>query len=48
MDVFKKNTRTNKQLFFAMISAAGINKSIYSEELIDAIVKLDDLYTSGA
>lgn len=44
MAIFKKVTRTNKQLFFAMISASGIKKSIYSEELIDGIVTLEDLF----
>lgn len=44
LDVFKKVTRTHKQLFFAMISATGIKKSIYSEELVDGIVTLDDLF----
>ena len=44
IDVFKKVTRTHKQIFFAMISGTGINKSIYSDELIDDIVTLDDLF----
>jgi AAA+ ATPase superfamily predicted ATPase len=44
LNVFKKITGTNKQLFFSMISASGINKSIYSEEMIDSTVMLDDLF----
>jgi uncharacterized protein len=47
IDVFKKVTRTHKQLFFAMISATGIKKSIYSDELIDSIVTLDNLFKKG-
>ncbi len=44
IDVFGKITRTHKQLFFAMISASGINPSIYSAALIDGVVTLDDLF----
>lgn len=44
MAIFKKVTKTNKQLFFAMISASGIKQSIYSEELIDGVVTLENLF----
>lgn len=44
LDVFRKITRTNKQLFIAVITTYGVKKNKYSEELIDNIVTLDDLF----
>jgi len=44
IDVFKKITGTKKQIFLAMISANGIKKTMYSEEMVDGIVTLDDLF----
>ncbi len=44
IDVFKKITKTNKQIFLAMISASGIKNNMYSEEMVDAVVVLDDLF----
>lgn len=43
-DIFKKITRTKKQIFLAMISANGVKKTIYSEEMVDGVVTLDDLF----
>ncbi|HEX4044521.1 MAG TPA: ATP-binding protein [Gammaproteobacteria bacterium] len=45
MLVFDKITRTHKQLFMVMIAAAGLKKTMYSEDLISNVVKLDDLFT---
>jgi len=42
--VFKEKTRTKKQLFLAIISANGIKKSIYSEDMLDGVATLDDLF----
>ncbi len=42
--VFKETTRTSKQIFLSIISASGINKSIYSEDMVDGVVTLDDLF----
>lgn len=42
--VFKAKTRTKKQIFIAMISANGIQPTIYSEELISGVVTLEDLF----
>lgn len=44
MQVFKEVTRTRKQIFFAMISAAGVSKTKYSENLIDQVVTLEELF----
>ena len=40
----KEMTRTNKQLFIVLISANGIKKNKYSDELLSGIVTLDDLF----
>jgi hypothetical protein len=44
VNVFKKQTRTNKQIFIVLISANGIIKSMYSDELISSVVDLDALF----
>src|SRR3990167_8463265 len=44
LEPFRKITRTNKQLFVAMIVANGIKRNQYSEELITGVVTLDDLF----
>ncbi len=42
--VFAKQTKTRKTLYLAMISASGLKKTIYSEDLISGVVTLDDLF----
>jgi uncharacterized protein len=42
--VFQKTTRTKKQVFIAVISAAGIKKNKHADKLIDRVVVLDDLF----
>jgi predicted AAA+ superfamily ATPase len=42
--VFKEKTRTKKQIFLALISANGIKETIYSEEMIQGVVTLEDLF----
>lgn len=44
VEVFKKITRTTKQIFIAMISANGLKPTMYSEELVTGCVTLDDLF----
>ncbi len=44
LDTFRKVTRTNKQLFIVLISANGIKRNKYSDELISGVVTLDDLF----
>jgi len=41
---FKQATKTDKQIFLVLISATGIKKNIYSEDLFSAIITLDDLF----
>lgn len=42
--IFKETTRTNKQLFFVMISANGLVKNEYSKSLIANVVTLEDIF----
>lgn len=48
MDVFKKQTRTKKQLFLCMITTHGLKQTIYSEELVNGQVTLEDLFKEGS
>ncbi len=43
-EVFRKQTRTKKQLFLSMITAMGLKPTIYSEEIIVSQVILEDLF----
>ncbi len=44
MEVFKKHTKTKKQLFFSMITTMGLKPTMYSEEIISNEATLDDLF----
>lgn len=44
MEVFKKITRTNKQLFLVLISANGIKETSYSKELVGDLVTAENLF----
>ena len=44
--VFKKQTRTNKQIFVSMIAANGVRHDAYADELITSSVTLNDLFVS--
>jgi AAA+ ATPase superfamily predicted ATPase len=44
VDIFKKQTRTKKQIFIAMITTRGLKQTIYSEELIVDQATLEDLF----
>ncbi len=43
--IFQTKTQSKKQIFIALIAANGVKPSMYSEDLIDGIVILDDLFT---
>lgn len=47
LSVFKENTKIKKQLFLALISAHGIQKNKYSDELISEVITQDALFSSG-
>lgn len=44
IQVFKKHTKTKKQLFFSMITTMGLKPTMYSEEKISSEATLDDLF----
>jgi hypothetical protein len=44
MEVFRKQTRTKKQLFLTMITTNGLKQTIYSEELVTGQVTLENLF----
>lgn len=44
LTVFKNRTKTQKQLFLAFISANGLKKTMYSEEMVNMTVTLDDFF----
>ena len=44
IDVYKKVTKTHKEIFLAFIASAGLKQSIYSEEFVSGVVTLEDLF----
>lgn len=44
--VFKKITKTTKQIFFNFISVNGIKENPYSKKLVDGVVTIEDLMKS--
>ena len=44
IEVFKEQTRTNKQIFLALISANGVKNNYYADNILSGIVTLDDLF----
>lgn len=44
ISVFQKETKSTKQIFFAIISNCGLKKTLYSEELIDSAISLESLF----
>lgn len=47
-DMFARVTRTKKQLFTVMVAVHGIKHNTYSDDLIDGIVTLDDLFLKSS
>lgn len=44
MEVYKKQTRTRKDLFLAMIASNGLKPNLYSKKLISQHANLEDLF----
>lgn len=44
IDVFKKITKTKKQLFVALITTEGVKPSLWLEDVVDQVVTLEDLF----
>ncbi len=47
IEVFRRVTRTNKQIFVAMITSNGIRPNQYSTELINKVVTLNELFVEA-
>ncbi len=45
IEVFRKHTKTHKQIFFVLVSAAGMKETMYSEEVSQCIT-LENLFES--
>ncbi|MBI2791165.1 MAG: AAA family ATPase [Gammaproteobacteria bacterium] len=45
IEVFRKHTKTHKQIFFVLVSAAGMKETMYSEEISQCIT-LENLFES--
>ncbi len=43
-NVYRREVKTNKQIFHSMIVSGGLKHTMYSEDLITGIVTLDDLF----
>ncbi|MBF5058664.1 AAA family ATPase [Candidatus Neptunochlamydia vexilliferae] len=46
LEVFRKQTRTKKQLFLSMITTFGLKPTMYSEEIVTNQITLKDLFSS--
>ncbi len=44
MRIFEQSTKTRKTLYLALISANGLKRNVWSEDLVNAVVTLDDLF----
>jgi len=44
MEIFRKQTRSKKQLFLSMITTFGLKPTMYSEEIVTNEVMLDELF----
>lgn len=44
MDTFEKNLKISKQIFLTMVSASGLKKNAWSEELIKQSISLKNLF----
>ncbi len=43
-DIFIKRTKTQKQIFFSLITSNGMRDNLYSDDIINGVVTLDDLF----
>jgi len=44
IEVFKEQTKSYKQIFLSIVSAAGLKENVWSQELVHGIVSLEDLF----
>ena len=46
VDVFKEATKCRKQVMIALASPHGLSSNVWSEEIVDNVITLDDLFCS--
>lgn len=46
MELFRKQTKTKKQLFLSLITTYGLKPTFYSEEIVSRDISLDALFTT--
>lgn len=44
IEVFKRHTKSKKQIFISMITTYGLKETMYSEEMVESEVVLEDLF----
>lgn len=44
VDTFKEQTHTKKQVFLSFISSAGVTENVWSKELINNVITLEDFF----
>jgi len=44
IEIFRKHSKTHKEVYLSMITANGLKETMYSEELISGVVALKDLF----
>lgn len=44
IEIFSAHFKTHKQIFMALVTTVGLKSSIWSEDLIQSTVTLDDLF----
>lgn len=48
LNTFENKTKTKKQLLAALITTTGLKKNVWSEDLIDQVTVLEDLFKHNA
>lgn len=48
LNTFENKTKTKKQLLVALITTTGLKKNVWSEDLIDQVTVLEDLFKHNA
>jgi len=44
VDVYKKQSKTKKQIFITMITINGLKDTMYSDDLIGGMMTIDDFF----
>lgn len=44
VEVFQKHIKSSKQIFLVMIVVTGLKKNLWSEDLVNGVVELKELF----